>query len=131
MVNGTIKNGRDTPINQQTGTVPNMNDTLRNWYQPITFVHLQKRTVNFQLEEFSCAIHFRGVIQPLKPRELMQKPEGQRAWSWFQLHADPILILQVDDIVLYNGIKTRIMARTDYKLYGYVYYELVQDWLRC
>lgn len=131
MVNGTIKNGRDTPINQQTGTVPNMNDTLRNWYQPITFVHLQKRTVNFQLEEFSCAIHFRGVIQPLKPRELMQKPEGQRAWSWFQLHADPILILQVDDIVLYNGIKTRIMARTNYKLYGYVYYELVQDWLRC
>lgn len=131
MASATIKNGRDTPINQQTGTTPNMIDTLRNWYQPITFVQLVKNVENFQLEEFSNTINFHGVIQPLKPRELMMKPEGQRTWSWFELHADPVLTLQVDDIVKYNGVKTRVMARTDYTLYGYVYYQIVQDWVGC
>jgi hypothetical protein len=44
------------------------------------------------------------------------------------LHAQPVLALQVDDVVLYLGVQTRVMARQDYSIYNYVYYELVQDW---
>lgn len=126
-----IQNAANIPINQQTGTIPNMNDALRNWFQPMVFVHLKKRTVNFQLEEFECSVSFHGVIQPLKGRDLYLKPEGQRAWTWLELYSDPSLVLSVDDIVKYNGIKTRVMSRTNYDIYGYVRYELVQDWNNC
>lgn len=127
----TILNAANTPINQNTGTIPNMSDALKNYFQQMMFVLIMKRTVNFQLEESKCKIHFRGVVQPLKARDLNLKPEGQRAWTWLMLHADPVLSLKVDDIVEYNCVKTRVMARTDYKQYGYIYYELVQDWECC
>lgn len=127
----TILNSANVPLNKQSNTLPNMSDALRNWFQKMTFVRLVKKTVNFQLEESECRIDFRGVIQPLKSRDLILKPEGQRAWTWLELHSDPVLILMVDDIVRYNGIKTRVMARTDYSRYGYIRYELVQDWNNC
>lgn len=123
-----IKNGKNTPINVDTGTVPNVNDTMAGWFQPMTFGVVTKQTVNFQEVETVVDFDFQGVIQPLEPRRLQIKPEGQRAWTWFWLHADPQLKLQVDSIVIYMGKQTRVMARKDFTIYGYVEYELVQDW---
>jgi hypothetical protein len=71
---------------------------------------------------------FQGVIQPFTERQLSLKPEGERAWSWFWLHADPVVTLEIDDVVLFKGVQTRVMAKKDYALYGYVEYHLVQDW---
>jgi hypothetical protein len=124
----TIKNGKDTPINFQTGTVPDVSGALQDYFQPMTFTLVTKVTSAFQVIETGNAISFRGTIQPFTARQLLLKPEGQRAWSWFWLHADPVLTLQVDDVVIWNGKQTRVMARKNYQLYGYVEYELVQDW---
>jgi hypothetical protein len=101
---------------------------MLDWFQPMTFVQVVKRVVGFQAFETATAILFRGVIQPLQARRLMLKPEGQRAWTWLWLHSDPSLRLEVDDVVIYNGVQTRVMALKDYTLYGYVEYELCQDW---
>ena len=94
----------------------------------MTFTRVLKRTVNFQLEEYEEAINFAGIIQPLTYRRLMLKPEGQRAWSWFELHSTPALILNVDEVVNYLGLRTRVMGRFNFEIYGYIAYELVQDW---
>lgn len=97
----------------------------------MTFVLIQKQTVNFQLVERERSVSFLGVIQPLKARDLMLKPEGERAWTWNKVHADPSLQLKVDDVIKYLDTRFRVMARTDYKIYGYIRYELVQDWEKC
>jgi len=125
---GVIKNAADQPLFAVAGTVPDVSGALQDFYQPMTFEPLQKTAVGFQAVEVGQPINFRGVIQPLSERQLLLKPEGQRAWTWFTLHADTALVLGVDDVVLFKGKQTRVMARKDYVLYGYVEYSLVQDW---
>lgn len=125
---GTIANGKDVPLNVRTGTFPDVSGALTDWFQPMTFTLVTKAVTAFQAVETGVSVSFRGVLQPLKSRDLQLKPEGQRSWTWFMLHSDVALKLNTDDVVLYNGVQTRVMARQDYSLNGYMYYELVQDW---
>lgn len=124
----TIGNARNTPLNVRTGTVPDVSGAMQDWFQPMVFTQVVKQNVGYQLVETATDINFRGVIQPLGGRKLMIKPEAQRAWTWLQLHADPSLTLEVDEVVVYLGVQTRVMKQNDYRIYGYVEYELVQDW---
>lgn len=133
MSNFTIPNANNVPLNVQTGTIPNMSDALRDWYQPMTFTLVSKTTDGFRVVETAEDINFWGVIQPLTERELQLKPEGQRAWTWYKLHAqvqpnDALLTLNVDDVVIYLGRQTRVMGRKYFGIYSYIEYSLVQDW---
>lgn len=125
---GTIANGANTPINIRTGTVPDVSGALQDWFQPMVFTQVVKTVVGFEVVETPTTINFQGVVQPFTERQLMLKPEGERAWTWFWLHAEPQLTLQVDDVVNWLGKQTRVASRKDYALYGYVEYHLVQDW---
>lgn len=124
-----IRNAGAIPLNAQPqGMVPDVSGALQGYYQPLTFAPLVKAVSGFQVVESATPIQFQGVIQPFSPRRLLLLPEGQRAWSWYLLHADPVLTLQVDDVVLWQGKQTRVMSRTNYTLFGYVEYSLCQDW---
>lgn len=123
-----IKNAASTAINLVNGTVPDTSGALTDWFQPMVFTRVSKTTSGFQVIETPRSFDFQGVIQPLNTRELQLKPEGQRAWTWFTLHAETSLVLDVDEVVTYLGKQTRIMSRQDYSLYGYILYQLVQDW---
>lgn len=125
---GTIGNGANTPINQDTGTVPNVGGAMRDWFQPMVFVLVEKQTINFQEVELGTPICFQGVVQPFTDRELAIRPEGQRAWTWLQLHADPVLKLAVDDCIIYLNVQYRVVSRKNYTNYGYCEYSLVQDY---
>ena len=125
---GIIGNAASIPLNANSGTVPNVNDAIIDWFQPMVFGVVTKTVVNFQLVETKTSINFAGVWQPLTDRQLMIKPEGERAWKWFWLHADPSLILEPDAVVTYLGVQYRVMAQKDYRLYGYVEYQLVEDY---
>ena len=123
-----LGNAKDVPINARSGSVPDVSGAMTDWFQPMTFTRVVKTVVGFQAVETPTPTDFRGVIQPLGARQLLLKPEGQRAWTWQTLHADPSLKLDVDEVVTYLGVQTRVMARKDFSLYGYVEYEIVQDW---
>lgn len=128
MSNNTIGNAANTPVNVRTGTVPDVSGALFDYFQPMVFTRVVKTTVGFQLVETPTNINFIGVIQPFTPRQLMLKPEGERAWTWFTLHAQPVLTLNVDEVVTWLGKQTRVASRKDHALYGFIEYELVQDW---
>ena len=128
-MSGLIKNGSDNSIQYQTGTVPDVSGAMQDYFQNITMSQIVKSVVGFQAVETLTTWSFFGVIQPFTPRQLMLKPEGQRAWTWITLHAEPSVTLQVDDIMIWNGIQTRVMSRQDFTLYGYLLYELCQDWV--
>lgn len=125
---GTIVNGRNTALNQNTGTLPNVSGAMLQWFQPMIFEPVLKSVEGFLLDELGDPIAFRGVIQPLQNRDLMIKPEGERAWTWQMLHSDVSLQLNVDAVVRYLGIQYRVMARKDYSAYGYMTYDLIQDY---
>lgn len=123
-----IANAANQPLFSKSGTTPDISGALKDWFQPMVFTKVVKKTVGFQVVETPLAINFQGIIQPFTERQLILKPEGERAWSWFTIHAEPQLLLQVDDVVIYLGKQTRIASRKDYALYGYVEYTAVQDW---
>ena len=123
-----INNACDIPLNANSGTAPNMADAMLDWFQPMTFGVITKTVVSFQTVESIIDIDFMGLWQPLTGRQLKMESQGQRAWNSFMLHADLAIELKIDDIIIYLTKQYRVIANKDYSLYGYRYYELVEDW---
>lgn len=123
-----INNAANQPIFAKTGMVPDVSGAMQGYFQPMIFEVVSKMVNGFQVVESGAPIKFQGVIQPFTERQLMLKPEGQRAWTWWTVHADPVLSLNVDDVGNINGVQTRVMSRKDFSLYGYMEYHMVQDW---
>lgn len=122
-----ISNAADTLLDANPGTLPDLRDALNGWFQQMSFTLIKKSTVDFVLEEQPQTIYFAGVMQPFTARQLQIVPEGQRAWGWYTVHATPDLILSSDDIVEYQGTKYRVMNKYDLKEYGYLRYDVAQD----
>ena len=123
-----IFNANSILLSQNPGTLPQMNDALFNWYQPMTFTTIVKTVgPTYDVVETPTNVDFLGVWQPFGPEDLKMKPEGQRSWSWFMVHAEPGLVLNTDDVVLYLGIQYRVMAKYNYACYAYMEYHLVLD----
>lgn len=123
-----ITNAADSRLFQNPGTLPDMSTTMLEYFQPMIFKQLVKSVVDFQNVEVPTDINFQGVMQPLTEQALRMKPEGQRSWKWYWLHAEPGLSLKPDDVVTYQGQQYRVMTKKDYSQYGYAEYHLVQDY---
>lgn len=126
---GKIINGKDTPLSQRRGTVPDLSGSLKDKYQLVTFVNVSKSIEAFMAQEGRTNYDFWAVgPDPFSLRQLLLKPEGQRAWSWFIMIAEPGIVLGVDDVAEWNRKKTRVMALNDFSLNGFMEYHLAQDW---
>lgn len=123
-----FKNGSSVPLSVNAGSMPDVSDALMDWFQPMTFTLVTTEVDAFQAVETPVNFSFQGVWQPFTPEMLMIKPEGQRSWKWFTCHAQPALILNNDDVILYLGTQFRVMQKMDWKLDGYVEYHLVEDY---
>lgn len=128
-MSGTIVNGKNIPLNQIGGSVPDVSGALQSYYQKMVFTLITKSVLNFQVVETPSNINIHGTIQPFSARQLQLKPEGQRAWTWYTLHATAATTLKVDDVVIYLGTQYRIMAQTNFSLYGYMLYEMIEDYV--
>ena len=60
-----IINAKDIPLNQGTGTVPNVSGAMRNWFQTMTFEQVTKSVVNFKVVETKVSIDFMGVVDQI------------------------------------------------------------------
>lgn len=123
-----ISDAKNTSLFANSGTLPNVQDAMANWFQLLSFYKVQKKVVNFLVEETLEEYTFQGVKQPLSPQKLSLKPEGQRAWIWITIHAYPDLILKPDEIIQFGTTKYRVMEKLNWKEYGYVEYHAVEDY---
>lgn len=124
-----ITNAKDRPLNQNSGTMPDVSGAILEWLQPMTFTLLAKSVVAFKNKESTpIPIQTQGLWQPYQPRNLQQTQEGQRSWRWFRMFTLPGSGLDVDNIISYLGQNYRVMSINDWTLAGYVEYKLVQDY---
>ena len=121
-----ITNAKDLSLDESLTQLPNMRDAILEWLRPITFSLVTKSITNFKVTETVTTINTQGVRQPMSPQQLELKPEGQRAWKWQTLHCLPNIQLLVDDIVVFDGIKYRVMQKLDWKEYGYLEYHICE-----
>ena len=116
------------PLNQISG-MPQMSAAFSGWAKTIT-LNRRSQTVTDGLVSYAVTpFTFKGTIQPLSPKAIALKPEGQRAWPWLQIHAlAGTLNLDVDDQIVYNGDIYKIMALLDYSLNNFIEYHAVHEY---
>ena len=122
-----IMNGKDFKIGAQNN-LPDVSDALLDWFQNMTFDLISKAITDYDLTETATTISTKGVRQPFSAQQLSIKPEGQRAWKWETLHCLPNVKLNPDDVVVFNGVRYRVMEKLDYSEYGYLEYHIIQDY---
>ncbi|MDR1283125.1 MAG: hypothetical protein LBK99_20235 [Opitutaceae bacterium] len=122
-----LRNASSAPLSAASAGLPFVGGAMQGWFQPITAGIITKTIADFEAKEAVAEIAFQGVRQPLSPRELMLKPEGERAWRWEMLHCDPSLTLNPDDIVIFKGTRYRVRLDASYPEYGYNMYHIVED----
>lgn len=109
---------------------PQITTALNGWESKLILVRITQSVVNDGLvQENAQQIEFSGVVQPLSPKQLLLKPEGERAWTWLQIHVmnNSPMNLNDNDRIMYRGRKYKIMARNDYTANGYMEYHAVED----
>lgn len=123
-----IANAANVPLNSNPGTLPNVQSAMRNWFQVVTFIRLVKTVVNFVNVQEEIPDSFTGVLQPMTAEQLQVKPEGQRSWKWWTVHAYPDLTLVNGELIVIKGTQFKVMDRWGWSEYGYVEYHLVEDY---
>ncbi len=108
--------------------LPDLRSAVVGWFRPLILVKVQKTPVDHEIVEARTELRCMGMIQPFGPRELRIKPEGQRAWNWQMLHTTPDVALKDDEEFTIRGTRYRVMSQQNWSMYGYIAYELVQDY---
>lgn len=116
--NRSLKNG-----------MPNMAQTLTGWEVPLTLVKVVQSVVDGDVVKEEKQINFLGCWQPLRDEELQFKPENQRSWSWYWIHAKSgTLNLQTQDKIIFQGKRYKVMGVKDYSLNGFIEYQIIRDY---
>lgn len=106
-----------------------MSNTLTGWEVPLSLKKIKQSIVDGDAVKTEETIHFQGVFQPLKDEQLQSKPEGQRSWSWYWIHArSGTLNLNTQDKIIFENKRYKVMAVKDYSLYGYIEYQVIRDY---
>ena len=123
----TIINAKDKKLSEINGDLPNVYNSLLNWYQKMTLKRIEKKVIDAKEVEIETSFNSLGLIEPMKPQEISMKPYGQRAWKWnnlFTTTAD----FRVEDVIDFRGTRFRVLNKIDFSIYGYFKYELVEDY---
>lgn len=116
-------------INANLSNMPNMSDTLTSWLIPLELEKITQSIIDGDAVQTVTKYSFNGVWQPLRDEQLQFKPEGQRSWEWYWVHAQAgQLNLQTQDKIIFNGKRYKVMSVKDYSLNGYIEYEIIKDY---
>lgn len=116
------------PLNALSG-MPQMRAAFAGWTRLITLQKVTDKVANGLVKKVTEEITFSGTIQPLSPKTIELKPEGQRAWEWLQIHClTTCRDLTTNDRIIFQGRKYKIMATNDYSLNNYIEYHAVADY---
>ena len=124
----TIPSANTRSVQDTATALPSLRSTLTGWFRPLTLTRVTKTVVDAEIVEQRVEMNCLGVIQPFGPRELKMKPEGQRAWNWQMLHTTADIALADDEEFTIKGMRYRVMSQQNWSDYGFIMYELVQDY---
>ena len=124
--------GRNIKINQMSSGLPDVSDVLNGWEIPITANYVTQQVVDGIVTDVAMKKFIKGLKQPLKPEDVALKDEGQRSWSWNQIHIRESLYgeLFTTQILTINGVNYKIKIPSGFRrIYGHFTQYKNGDWL--
>lgn len=106
---------------------PQLMSTLLNWTEQVQMKVILKKAVDFELQEDVLSVPtLEMMLQVMAAREVDRKPEGERAWKWFDGWSD--VKVQKDTVMQDpEGLEYRVDSVTDWSQAGFYKYDLVQQ----
>jgi len=116
------------PLNRQN-SMPQMSAAFAGWTQKINLYVITQQIFAALVVESSRRVTVNGVWQPLSPRQIAIKPEGERAWEWIDFHVQGNqTVFDIGNQIKRDGIPYKIMASKDFRLNNYTEYHLIRDY---
>jgi hypothetical protein len=114
--------------NATSSGMPQIGAAFAGWATKITLLKHVEKVVDGIVIANDIPISFSGTLQPLSARAIALKPEGQRSWTWLQIHcfARAVNLIPGDQVV-WNGDIYKVTEIKDYRLSGYIEYHLAKD----
>jgi uncharacterized repeat protein (TIGR02543 family) len=109
--------------------MPNVSGALTGWTKNKQVLIVTKSVVNNLVQQIAAVKIINMNIQPLQAWKVNRKPEEQRTWNWYS-----ILVkvgqpqLEIDSIIIVDGIAYRIDSIQPWSESGYVRYEATEDY---
>ncbi len=105
---------------------PDMSGAFWNWTEPIQFNVVRTDAVDYEaVDTPENQIVFDGTMEPIKPRDLLIKPEGERKFNywtlWTEQELKPDAIIQDE-----AGFTYRVTSKSDWRSGDYQQYEIMQ-----
>lgn len=114
-------------LTEVSGT-PQISSAFGGWGRNITLIKVVQKIVNALVQETKFTYSFQGVVQPFSAKEIMLKPEGERAWNWSMIHwFNSPQNLNVNDKIIYKGLYYKVMRVWSYTEYNYIQYDIIED----
>ena len=109
-------------------SLPNMSATIKSWFLNITFEIVERKIGMSADPEITVVktINTRGVVRPPSDKDLKILPQGAWAWERLQIHCLPDVELETNQFVRYDGKIYKVMAKKDWRKYGYMRYTLLE-----
>lgn len=121
-----IINAKNKTLSQMNSNLPNMSDTIKSWFQNITFGIPTRVNVGADWQETITEIKTKGVVQPARDEDLAVLEEGMRFWEWQMIHCLPDLDLKNNQYIYYKDVKYKVMHRKNFTEYGYIRYMILE-----
>ena len=122
-----IENACNKKLGELSSGLPDVGASIQELLQPVKASYVQKQQIAGYTQEVLIEVDTKASIQPnLQPLKML--PEGQRKWRYFTVYALSNLDLQPDEIFTIKGINYRILGKTDWKEYGFISYECIEDY---
>ena len=121
--------GRNIKINQLSANLPDVSEVMNGWEVSMTANYVTQAVVDGAVVDTEVNKPIKGIMQPLKPEEILLKDEGQRSFDWYQVHVrdDVYGELFTTQILIINSVPYKIKAKKDWTLDGYREYHVIRD----
>jgi hypothetical protein len=108
---------------------PNVSNALNGWTRRVSARVVTKSIVDHRVVETVADATMDIVLQPMPAQEVNRKPEEQRSWKWWSLWVKAgQQELDIDDVVVVDGVGYRVSKINDWTQGGYRSYDAVEGY---
>lgn len=108
---------------------PDVSGALRGWTNRTGVRIITKEVQSHKVVETAIRTQANMILQPMPSQQVNRKPTEQRSWRWWSLWVDcEFQRLEVDTVIVMDGISYRIEKVDDWQQGGFRHYEAVEDY---